>query len=58
MYGYKVDVYSNSCPIFVTYHKDDDVSASTSYEDSFVSENTLRWFTQQEDFAEQEVRSI
>lgn len=45
MYGYKVDVYSNTCPIFVTYHKDDEVSASTSYEDSFVSENTLRWFT-------------
>lgn len=45
MYGYKVDVYSNSCPIFVTYHKDDEVSASTSYEDSFLSENTLRWFT-------------
>lgn len=45
MYGYKVDVYSNTCPIFVTYHKDDDVSASTSYEDSFISENTLRWFT-------------
>lgn len=45
MYGYKVDVYSNSCPIFVTYHKDDEVSASTSYEDSFLSESTLRWFT-------------
>lgn len=45
MYGYKVDVYSDSCPIFVTYHKDDEVSASTSYEDSFLNENTLRWFT-------------
>lgn len=45
MYGYKVDVYSHSCPIFVTYHKDDEVSASTSYEDSFLSESTLRWFT-------------
>lgn len=45
IYGYKVDVYSNSCPIFVTYHKDNEVSASTSYEDSFLSENTLRWFT-------------
>lgn len=45
MYGYKVDAYSNSCPIFVKYHKDDEVSASISYEDSFISENTLRWFT-------------
>ena len=59
MYGYKVDVYSNSCPIFVTYHKDDDVSASTSYEDSFVSENTLRWFTRSKrTLQSKEVRSI
>ncbi|HJE90269.1 MAG TPA: DEAD/DEAH box helicase [Dietzia timorensis] len=45
MYGYKVDSYSSTCPIFVTYHKHDDVSASTSYEDSFLNESVLRWFT-------------
>ncbi|WP_259358241.1 DUF3427 domain-containing protein [Brevibacterium sediminis] len=59
MYGYKVDVFSNSCPIFVTYHKNDDVSASTSYEDSFISENTLRWFTRSKrTLQSKEVRSI
>ncbi|WP_333618417.1 DEAD/DEAH box helicase [Dietzia sp.] len=45
IYGYKVDSYSETCPIFVTYHKHEDVSASTLYEDSFRSESTLRWFT-------------
>ncbi|WP_019158439.1 DUF3427 domain-containing protein [Brevibacterium senegalense] len=45
MYGYKVDEFSKTCPIFVTYHKDEDVSASTSYEDKFTNETTLRWFT-------------
>ena len=59
MYGYKVDTYSNSCPIFVTYHKDDDVSASTSYEDSFISENILRWFTRSKrTLQSKEVQSI
>ncbi|MFT3943485.1 MAG: DEAD/DEAH box helicase [Ancrocorticia sp.] len=45
MYGYKVDRLSGSCPIFVTYHKDDDVAASTKYEDEFLDPSTLRWFT-------------
>lgn len=45
IYGYKVDYTSGSCPIFITYHKDDDVSASTRYEDEFLSESALRWFT-------------
>lgn len=59
MYGYKVDSYSNSCPIFVTYHKDDEVSASTSYEDSFIGESTLRWFTRSNRTLEsKEVQSI
>ncbi|WP_111721123.1 DUF3427 domain-containing protein [Homoserinimonas sp. OAct 916] len=45
IYGYKVDYYSSSCPIFVTYHKDDEVSASTKYEDEFLSPSTLNWYT-------------
>lgn len=45
IYGYKVDFTSNSCPIFITYHKDDEVSASTRYGDEFISESALRWFT-------------
>lgn len=45
IYGYKVDFLSNSCPIFVTYHKGSDVSESTKYEDKFLNPSTLTWFT-------------
>ncbi len=43
--GYVIDEYSNSCPIFVTYHKDDDISDSIKYEDEFLSESTMRWYS-------------
>ena len=45
IYGYKVDFLSNSCPIFVTYHKNSDVSESIKYEDEFLNPSTLTWFT-------------
>ncbi|MGC2941638.1 MULTISPECIES: DUF3427 domain-containing protein [unclassified Brevibacterium] len=45
MFGYKFDLHTNTCPIFVTYHKGDDISASTSYGDTFINENTLHWFS-------------
>lgn len=45
IYGYKVDYTSHSCPIFITYHKSDEVAASTRYEDELLDHSTLRWFT-------------
>jgi superfamily II DNA or RNA helicase/HKD family nuclease len=45
IYGYKVDTFSNSCPIFVTYHKSTSVSESTKYADEFLNPSTLKWFT-------------
>ena len=45
IYGYKVDTFSNSCPIFVTYHKSTSVSESTKYADEFLNPTTLKWFT-------------
>lgn len=45
IYGYKVDYASQSCPIFITYHKHEDVSASTAYGDEFLNESSLHWFT-------------
>jgi superfamily II DNA or RNA helicase/HKD family nuclease len=45
MYGYKVDMLTRTCPIFITYHKHDDVAASTAYEDEFINESQIRWFT-------------
>lgn len=59
IYGYKVDFASNSCPIFITLHKADDVSASTRYEDEFVNESTVRWFTRsRRTLQSKEVRAI
>ncbi len=43
MYGYKTK--RQTCPIFVTYHKEPDVEASVNYEDTFLSPEVLHWFT-------------
>lgn len=43
--GYKIDSYSQTCPVFITYHKADDISETIKYEDEFLSERTLRWFS-------------
>ncbi|MCJ7858711.1 DUF3427 domain-containing protein [Corynebacterium kalidii] len=45
LYGYKTDSYSNTCPIFITYEKSDEISATTQYEDGFDDEATINWFT-------------
>ncbi|QGU01748.1 type I restriction enzyme EcoKI subunit R [Corynebacterium kalinowskii] len=45
IYGYKRDRATASCPIFVTYHKDENVDASVSYGDKFKDPRTLHWFT-------------
>lgn len=45
LYGYKVDMESKTCPIFVTLHKAEDISASTAYQDELVDPTHLRWFT-------------
>lgn len=43
MYGYKVKYHT--CPIFVTYHKSEDVEASVNYGDSFISPEVFHWYT-------------
>ncbi|TFC44700.1 DUF3427 domain-containing protein [Cryobacterium shii] len=59
IYGYKVDYFSNSCPIFVTYHKGSDVSESTKYEDEFLNPSTLTWYTRsRRTLASGEVKAI
>ena len=45
IFGYKIDAATQTCPIFITYHKDDDVSASTKYEDELLDPSTVRWYT-------------
>ena len=43
MYGYRIK--HNTCPIFVTYEKKDDISESTKYEDQFVNQQTFSRMT-------------
>lgn len=43
IYGYRIK--HNTCPIFVTYHKEEDISDSTKYEDSFINSKTFSWMT-------------
>lgn len=43
IYGYRAK--HNTCPIFVTYHKKDEVETSQAYGDEFLSPELFRWFT-------------
>ncbi|HFR3747627.1 TPA: DEAD/DEAH box helicase [Streptococcus suis] len=43
--GYKIDKETNSCPIFITYHKSEDISDTIKYEDELLNESTLKWFS-------------
>jgi len=59
IYGYRVDKETQTCPIFVTLHKSDDVSASTAYEDALVDSSTLLWYTRsRRTMVSAEVRAI
>lgn len=43
LFGYKTK--HGSCPIFITYHKDDEIEESVKYDDELLSNDLLRWFT-------------
>ena len=43
IYGYRIK--HNTCPIFVTYEKQEDISDSTKYEDAFVNNQIFSWMT-------------
>lgn len=59
IYGYKVDKPTKTCPIFVTYHKADHVTASTAYEDELLDRRTMLWYTRsRRTLASDEVRAI
>lgn len=45
LYGYRADVASGFCPIFVTLHKSEEISESTAYEDELLDIHSMRWFT-------------
>jgi superfamily II DNA or RNA helicase len=43
LYGYRIK--HNTCPIFVTYHKNEDISSSTKYQDEFIDKENFSWMT-------------
>lgn len=43
MYGYAIKY--NTCPIFITYHKGEDITASTAYDDRFLTPELFSWMT-------------
>lgn len=43
--GYKVSPDGSNCPIFVNYHKADDISSSINYEDKFLNPMDFQWMS-------------
>ncbi|WP_127759350.1 DUF3427 domain-containing protein [Peribacillus asahii] len=43
IYGYKTK--HHTCPIFITYHKNDEVESSVAYGDEFLNQDVLKWYT-------------
>ena len=43
--GYLVSPDNSHCPIFVNYHKEDNISESTKYEDEFVNNKEFDWMS-------------
>ncbi|GEP84494.1 putative helicase [Staphylococcus piscifermentans] len=43
VYGYKQKY--QTLPVFITYHKKEDISETTAYEDEFLNQDELKWFT-------------
>ena len=43
MFGYRIK--DNACPIFVTYHKKDDISEAIKYDDYFINPRQFNWMT-------------
>ncbi len=41
--GYLLDKVKGKFPIFVTYHKNEDISATINYDDGFLDNVTLKW---------------
>lgn len=57
VYGYRVKY--DTCPIFVTYNKDDGISESIKYKDRFVNPTLFNWMTRSRvDITSPEVTAI
>lgn len=57
LYGYKTK--HQTCPIFVTYHKHEEIEASTKYQENFINPEILMWSTRsRRTLDSEEVRTI
>ena len=45
MCSFFITTNKTNCPIFVTYHKSDDISDTTKYEDRFESNTEFHWMS-------------
>jgi len=43
--GYKLNKQEWNCPIFVTYHKAENIEGSIAYEDEFLSPHVFKWMS-------------
>ncbi len=43
--GYIISPDKSNCPIFVNYHKDEDISSTTKYEDGFINNSEFEWMS-------------
>ena len=43
--GYMVSPDKTNCPIFVNYHKEENISSSTKYEDGFINNSEFEWMS-------------
>jgi hypothetical protein len=43
MYGYKIDRATQTCPIFITYHKSDTITSAVHYEEGFINQSQIAW---------------
>jgi superfamily II DNA or RNA helicase/HKD family nuclease len=43
VYGYKIS--KNSCPIFVNYHKEENIASSTKFPEKFLNSSQFLWYT-------------
>ena len=43
--GYLISSDHSNCPIFINYHKSEDISSTTKYEDKFLTNSTLEWYS-------------
>ena len=43
--GYLISPQKTNCPIFVNYHKEENISSTTKYEDGFVNNSEFEWMS-------------